>query len=161
MRIGGVIMDFRPPSRKDLPDPKENFAAFAEEYVLRIRAFYDSRARWHRKFYRASGILVIVAGASLPVLATTQYPHKDFIVSCVGAAVAAVTALRAFYRWDQGWVLLRQTEFAIDDAYSEWKGSLTHPANQNDAKELLMKIIEIRRGEAASFFKDMTFPTNQ
>lgn len=154
-------MDFQPPSIKKLPDPKENFAAFAESYALRVRDFYDSRARWHRRFYRISGLIVIISGATLPVLATSNYSHKDFIVSCTGALVAALTALRAFYRWDQGWVLLRQTEIALNEAYATWKGSLQHSPDQKDAGDLLVKVIELRRNEAETFFKDLTFPSHK
>jgi hypothetical protein len=153
------MMTFRPPSYKELPSPTaEDFPAFAEAYTLRIRAFYDSRARWHRRFYRLSGIIVIITGATLPVLATSDYSHKDFVVSCAGVLVAAVTALRAFYRWDQGWVLLRQTEFAINETYWDWKGSVQDPPDRKAASELLRKIQELRRREAETFFKDLTFP---
>jgi hypothetical protein len=152
-------VDFRPPSLKKLPDPAEDFPGFAEAYALRVRAFYDSRAKWHRRFYRLSGVIVILSGVSLPVLASTSYTHKNFVVSCAGALVAALTALRAFYRWDQGWVLLRQTELAITKTYSEWKGALRDQPGPTEARNLLIEIAEIRHGEAEAFFKDLTFPS--
>src|SRR5262249_8400749 len=67
-------MTFRPPNFKKLPDFRSDLLAFAEEYVPRLRAFYDSRANWHRRFYRFSGITVILSGAILPVLASAHYP---------------------------------------------------------------------------------------
>jgi len=153
-------MTFRPPNFKKLPDIKADLPAFAEAYVTRLRAFYDSRAKWHRRFYRFSGIMVILSGAVLPVLASAHYSHKTIVVSSVGVLVAALTGLRAFYRWDQGWVVLRKTEFAIADAYWAWKGSTPHPDDKS-ATELLQAMIKIRQSEAETFFNDLTFPSQQ
>lgn len=151
-------MTYRTPNFKDLPDiPTEGLLKFAEAYAQRIRKFYDSRAQWHRRLYRFSGIMVILAGAVLPLLATLNYSHKAITISLVGVFVSLMTALRAFYHWDQGWVLLRQTEFNISGAYWEWKGKNPHPDNKA-ASELLLKIIKIREQEAESFFKNLTFP---
>lgn len=151
-------MTYRTPNFKNLPDiPTEGLLKFAEEYAQRIRQFYDSRAQWHRRLYRFSGIMVIFAGALLPLLAALNYSHKTITISLVGVFVSLVTALRAFYHWDQGWVLLRQTEFNISGAYWEWKGKNPHP-DDKAASELLLKIIQIREREAESFFKNLTFP---
>ncbi|WP_237047583.1 hypothetical protein [Lentzea guizhouensis] len=38
--------------------------------------------------------------------------------------MAGVTGLRTFYRWDQSWILLRNTEIAVTAAYLEWKLTL-------------------------------------
>jgi len=157
-RDGEAPMTFRPPNFKKLPDFTADLPAFAEAYVTRLRMFYDSRASWHRRLYRISGILVILSGAILPVLATAHYPHKEIVVSSIGVLVAALTGLRAFYRWDQSWVVLRQTEFLIDDAYWAWKGNTPNP-DAKTASELLQALIKIRQSEAETFFKDLTFPS--
>ncbi len=150
-------MKFRPPSYRRLPDIKADFPAFAEAYALRTREFYDARARWHRRFYRFSGVAVILAGTALPLLASLNYANKTIVVSSVGVLVAMLTGLRAFYRWDQGWVVLRQTEFALNDAYWQWKGSTQRP-DDKAAASLLLQVSKIRQKEAEVFFKDLTFP---
>lgn len=144
------------------------YAADAENYVRRIRENYDARANGHRRYYRASGILVIVAGASLPILTTLDYEGKELAVSLIGVLVSVVTALRAFYRWDQIWALLRVTEFSVSQAYWEWRRSIDGRLDATDAvitdknREatalLLEKVAEIRSNEAISFFKDLPFP---
>jgi len=151
---------FRTPIfNKSLPDATTDYTGFAEAYARRVYAFYDARARWHRRLYRASGILVILAGASLPVLTTENYSGKELLVSCIGAGIAALTALRAFYRWDQGWVLLRQTAYQVQDIYTSWKGSLTADPTNAEAKELLAKISELQQAEAKDYFKDLSYPS--
>lgn len=162
-------MAFRPLRLKDLPDSAEvGFPAAVEAYVLRVREFYDSRARWHRRFYRLSAILVILVGAALPMLSTLDYAHKEVTVSAAGIVVAVVTSLRAFYRWDQSWVLLRNTEIVLSKAYWAWKGSAAETTEPTDeqgiaarneaAIALVATVTDIRKGEADSFFKDLTYP---
>lgn len=160
---------FRPPRLTDLPDPaKVGFPAAAEAYILRVRDFYDARAWWHRRLYRVSGILIILIGATLPMLSTLDYSHKELTVSLAGVVIAVVTSLRTFYRWDQTWVLLRNTEIVLTKAYLAWKGSKEETTEATDdrqrlarnqaAIELIDKVSNIRQGEAESFFKELTYP---
>lgn len=162
-------MDFRSPYPKKLPNPGDNgYAAAVEEYLDRQRSFYHARASWHRRFYRSSGILVILVGAALPLLTTLSYSYKDLVVSILGVSIAALTALRAFYRWDQSWVLLRATERAITGAWWDYHAKVSDltaddPATRQQrneaARELARLIVELQEQEAESFFKDMAFPS--
>lgn len=128
--------------------------------MLRLRQIYDLRATWHRRLYRFSGILVILAGAGLPLLVTVDYAGKDLVVAVTGVLVALVTALRAFYRWDQSWILLRKTEMAITSALWEWRGRRSGD-DRAAAVELLTCVDDIRKYEAESFFKDLAFPAQK
>ncbi|SFR06796.1 Protein of unknown function [Lentzea waywayandensis] len=142
--------------------------ATADAYGTWLRSFYDVRARWHRLFYRLSGTLVILVGAALPVLTSLDYPGKAVTISLAGVAVAGLTGLRAFYRWDQSWILLRNSEMAVTAAYLEWK---TTPGNFPAAEDVSQRVVQekaasafidklgdLRQREATVFFKDMAFP---
>jgi hypothetical protein len=139
------------------------FIAAVENYVLRTRDFYDARARWHRRFYRLSTVLIILVGAWLPLGAGLDYSHKDVVLGISGVAVAALTALRSFYHWDQFWVLNRNTEMLITRSYLVWKASNINQLEPGDnmaieernkaALELVDYIVRIRESEAGSFFK--------
>jgi hypothetical protein len=140
----------------------KDFASVVEDYVLRVRNFYDSRARWHRRFYRLSTILIILIGAGLPLAASLSYPHKAVLLGTFGVTVAALTALRAFYHWDQFWVLLRTTEVLITKTYLTWKasapeiieGDASSPEQRKkSAAELAELILAIRGNEAQAFFR--------
>lgn len=144
----------------------DEFDAAVERYVQQLRHFYDVRARWHRRGHRFSGIVVIIAGAALPLLATSQFAHKELVLSLFGVAISAVTALRSFYRFDQSWSLLRNTEIAISHAYLKWK-IVRHGAGDEsslperreaDTRALIDMIMGIRRDEAESFFKELPTP---
>lgn len=161
------MTSFLPPYPKRLPDPGTlGYAQAVEAYLLRLRAFYHARAAWHRRFYRFSGILVILTGASLPLVATLSYAHKDFVVSLLGVAIAALTALRAFYRWDQSWILLRGTERDITHAWWDYHAEINKPTSGDDerheaARLLATRLVDIRTEEAEFFFKDMKFPSGK
>jgi hypothetical protein len=151
-------MWFRSPTRVQLPNiDSSTFPAAAEAHVRRVREVYDVRATWHRRFYRFSGIVVIFAGAGLPLLVSVDYSAKDIVVALTGVLVALVTALRAFYRWDQSWILLRKTEMAITHALWEWRGRAPGD-DREDAVALLARVNDIRKFEAESYFKDLAFP---
>lgn len=160
-------MNFRPPFPKDLPNiPQMGYVEAARLYASRLRRFYDSRARWHRRFFRLSGITVIVLGASMPLLANFSYPYKAWTISLAGVLIAVITALRSFYRWDQSWILLRGTEMAITKAFWNWEAevqaSTTENGSESDTRvrtqRFMDRLQEIRRGESDEFFKDLSFP---
>lgn len=152
----------------DLTALKGGVVAAADAYGSWLRSFYDVRAKWHRRFYRFSGLLVILTGAVLPVLTSLDYPGKTVVISLAGVLVAGLTGLRAFYRWDQSWILLRNTEMAVTAAYLAWK---TTPGNFPMVEEVTAKeaqekaacafidrLGELRQREATMYFKDMAFP---
>lgn len=151
----------------DLAALKGGVVTAADAYGSWLRSFYDVRAKWHRRFYRFSGLMVILVGAALPVLTSLDYPGKTVVISLAGVLVAGLTGLRAFYRWDQSWILLRNTEMAVTAAYLEWKltpGNLpvgdvgATPEQEKAAHVFIEKLGELRQHEARSYFENMAFP---
>jgi hypothetical protein len=157
---------FRQPFPKGLPDINgKGLVAAADEYAVRLRQYYNSRATWHRVFHRASGILIILAGAGLPVLTNLDYPGKATVISLAGMLVAVLTGLHAFYRWDQSWILLRNTEGAVTAAYWAWCASLPKDGDGTDKDTVdkttafLASLGQIRTQEATTFFENVALPT--
>ncbi|MEU6128985.1 DUF4231 domain-containing protein [Saccharopolyspora sp. NPDC047091] len=163
-------MKFQPPYPGALPDPRSlGYPAAVESYALRLRTFYDSRAAWHRRFFRFSGIAVIIIGAGLPLLVAGDYAGRDLVISAAGVIMAGITALRAFYRWDQSWILLRNTERAITAAWWEWHSRLdaadvdadsASPEQREITRDFMRRLVDIRKHEAEQFFAEMAFPTH-
>jgi hypothetical protein len=89
---GTGAMNFRPPFPARLPDPDAvGYPQAVEAYLARLRAFYNTRASWHRRFYRSTGIVVILIGATLPLLAliirggagwASRSPDVDLMSAC-------------------------------------------------------------------------------
>lgn len=162
------LLNFRQPYPDVLPDPGVlGYPQAVETYLFRLRGFYHARAAWHRRFFRYSGISVILIGACLPLVTTLSYAHKDLVVSLMGVGVAALTALRVFYRWDQSWILLRGTERTITGAWWDYQARITAlPADavaqrHAAARELAGLLLNVRQEEADFFFKDMRFPSGK
>ncbi|MDH2387790.1 DUF4231 domain-containing protein [Streptomyces sp. HNM0663] len=152
---------FRAPAAEEfLEAPDEELDAAAERYVQRLRRFYDVRARWHRRGYRLTGIVVILVGALLPFLATAEYAHKESVLALAGVTISVVTALRSFFRFDQSWVLLRNAEIAITEEYLGWKLQRRCDGEQPAAaaRRLIEAVVRIRRDEAGEYFKELPSP---
>ncbi|WP_067463882.1 DUF4231 domain-containing protein [Actinomadura macra] len=149
---------FQPP----LVPPDAGFPASVEAYALKVRDFYDLRARWHRRFFRVTSILVILIGAGLPLAAGLKYDGKSVVLALAGVTISVLTALRSFYHWDQLWVMLRNTEIVVHDAYVTWKRKDADIARSaapdmaalrdQAAQELMTLLLDLRRGEAETFF---------
>ncbi|MFI6099878.1 DUF4231 domain-containing protein [Lentzea sp. NPDC051213] len=147
---------------------KGGVVAAADAYGSWLRSYYDVRAKWHRRFYRLSGMLVIFVGAALPLLTSLDYPSKTVTISVAGVVVAGLTGLRAFYRWDQSWILLRNSEMAVTAAYLAWKttpgncpaadAQAPTPEQEKAANVFIEKLVELRQHESTSYFKNMAFP---
>jgi hypothetical protein len=161
-------MAFSPPSFHQVTEiAAGDYFEAAKAYALRLRRYYDARARWHRRFYRLSGILIILGGSSLPVISTRNLTNKDLIVSIIGVAISALTAMRSFYRWDESWILLRKTEIEISGIYFDWRAKYdqeSSSSNQPSAElykitsEMVTALAKARNNEANSFFKNLSFP---
>jgi hypothetical protein len=140
-------------------NPPDGSPASIERYATEVIAFYDVRARWHRRLYRISATLIILAGAALPLLTTLDFPGQEGAVAGAGFLVAVTTALRALYRWDTSWVLLRDTEIELTEAYLAWKvdrsGADATADPARSTRELLERIMRIRRLESSEFFKNL------
>lgn len=163
---------FRQPYPEVLPDPDQlgGYPKAVETYLFRLRSFYHARAVWHRRFFRFSGIMVVLIGAFLPLVTTMSYAGKDLVVSLMGVVVAALTALRAFYRWDQSWILLRGTERTITGAWWGYQARVTAITSDGDdaayerhaaARELAAMLVDVRQEEADFYFKDLRFPSGK
>lgn len=141
-------------------DTGVDFTTAAEGYVRQVIDFYDSRARWHRRFYRASGVAAILGASSLPLLSVLDMAGKTVIVSGVGCLVAVTTALKEFYRWDTSWVLLRRTEADLTLAYTAYTAAKEPgaPPDPRAAHALLHQVLRIREEESLRFFRNLPSP---
>jgi hypothetical protein len=152
-----------PPTPTPTDEDVEELIADVERPVLERRDSYRARARWNRRFFRSSGVVIIAMASALPVLASFSYRGKDVLVAVLGALIAFLTALRSFYRWDQLWGLLRKSDLDISHLLDTWTLNVqaaraTLPPQQRMAKvqELAEALLEdfekIRRAESQIYF---------
>jgi hypothetical protein len=145
----------------------------AEEVVEGIRVLkdqYHDRAKWHRRCFRSSGIVIILLSATLPLLAGLDYDGKDVTIGVIGVAIAVLTALRNFYQWDQLWSLLRQSDFELTYLLDQWQLDVTAikagsaPDAPSKIYELTLTLREaaekVRRAESTRYFGSLRFPSS-
>jgi hypothetical protein len=160
------------PSGQPQPQPAGTLADYrtvAHDCVQRLQQSYHWRANWHRRIFRASGILVILVSSGLPLLAAFQYPRKDVIVAIAGVVIATITALRTFYRWDEMWAVLRRTHFDLTHAHNIWQVEFRRAEATADPAErdrlayeatrtLVGQVEKIRGQESDRYFGSLSFP---
>ena len=144
------------------------YREIARTDIEELRDNYRNRAKWHRRWFRATGVAIIILSASLPLLAGLSYDGKDVTLAVVGVVIAILTGLRVFYQWDQLWGLLRQTDFALTHLLTTWEldvlaaTGLPEPERSSTiyqlSKELLERADEVRQGESQKFFGALRFP---
>ncbi|MBP2478700.1 hypothetical protein JOF53_007572 [Crossiella equi] len=145
------------------------YGRVARQYVIDLRDRYRFRARWNRRFFRLTGILVIVLSISLPLITVLVFPYKDLTIAVIGVAIALCTGLHSFYQWDKNWGLLRRSDFKLTEAYSAWELEMLHAQSLVDGpnkeqkrydatKSLLDKASVIRGKESESYFDALKFP---
>jgi hypothetical protein len=145
------------------------YRAVVDRDLMPLISQYDWRARWHRRNFRFSGLVVIMLSASLPLLASFDYPHKTVVIGFAGVVIAVATALRTFHHWDQMWGLLRRTYFDLLQAHASWQIELARAEQIGDpdrcaseayeaTKKLFDVLSSIRREESEKFFSSLKFP---
>lgn len=147
----------------------DDYRKLAHDCVKKLQERYHWRANWHRRIFRASGILIILVSSGLPLLAAFSYPRKDVVVAIAGVVIAAITALRTFYRWDEVWAVLRRTHFDLAHAHNIWQvdfrraEAAADPAERERlayeaTKALIERADKIRGDESERYFGSLSFP---
>jgi hypothetical protein len=153
-------------------DPAKVFPecwAIAKDLMDR-RDQWRRRAARHRRWFRISGMLVIVLSISLPVIVNLQsLPYKTETISAISLAIAFITALRAFWNWDKLWQALKTGETALGDLLDHWWLDLSEYAYEADetrrrhaafrrTEELVNKAGDVLKLEAESYFGSLRWP---
>lgn len=111
--------------------------AVVDEHVVKYRNWYARRARYVRYFFRISGLGVIAASSSIPVLAALEFANKDVIIGTIGVLIVSLTAVRNFFRWDHVWAIVRTGDFELTFMEAQWSLRLAELEEMEDQDEAL------------------------
>ena len=158
------------------PTECESFGKFVEAARAIKKEFVDPRRTWYAKhqfypflLFRIGGVVTIILGVTLPAVALADIAHKDVILSVMSVAVAALTGLSSFFRWEISWRGRELSKFAIDALDEKWELELANASHVLDASERLKhaylatndffsNVRVVSAAETDEFFSGMQFP---
>lgn len=146
------------------PQHADLIRRYAEAYRARCKALADRSRRW----FRFTGVAVILSSVTLPLLTTLSFPGKDFVVSALALGIAGLSSLRSFFHWDRSWQLFRQHEIALTAQIARWESAMIDLIGSNAAdadsraqaitREALDDLKEQRNIEFEAFFSTIGWP---
>ena len=157
---------------EDLDDLIDVIKIEVKEHVFHWYTFYKHQADKSRFLFRSSGLLVILASTSIPVLSVLEFPFKNYIVAILGLCIALMTGLNSFYRWEARWSTYRQSQFSVDQLLSIWRLAILdakHIEDKNIAKQkvlgstkqLFEEVKKVREIESKTYFENVQWPQNE
>ena len=168
-----LIADSAGSSRKEAWNPEiENkypqhtdlIRRYAEAHRDRCRALADKSRRW----FRYTGVAVILSSVTLPLLTTLSFTGKDFVVSALALGIAGLSSLRSFFHWDRNWQLFRRHEYALTMQIAQWESAMLDLVTSNSVdpdsralaitKDALDNVKEQKNAEFDAFFNTIGWP---
>jgi hypothetical protein len=134
---------------------------FVEQHIKRHLKNAGLKAKRYHRWFRDSGILIVLLGVSLPLIAGLNYSNKNQVLSFVSVLIAALTGLRSFYQWDREWQVLRFEELMVRFLVTQWELSLlklAHQPHDNTSKafarteQLLNDVQNVVETQLVSYF---------
>lgn len=124
----------------------------AEQY-LRERLqdqleWHDRRSGWNQRWYKRLQVLVIAAGALIPLLSgfSDCRPEVQVAVGMLGALIAIATGVSGAYRFQENWIDYRVTAEALGhEKYRYLTGA--EPYGAPDGFARLVERVEAILGE--------------
>jgi hypothetical protein len=160
----------------------QQFEKVVEESRAVKNAFVDKQFDWYRKhrlipflLFRSAGVLTIVLSVSLPAVAAIEpnnFHHKNAVLGLMGLAIAGLTSLSTFYRWERTWKSRTLTEFTIEAFSAKWELEMVNAPlliDQADrlrhvylaTNDLIANVTNVCTSESEGFFSGMQFPQSQ
>jgi hypothetical protein len=127
--------------------------------------WYEDHLPIQRGLAQLGSAFIIVAGASIPLLALFSVPEAGLIASVLGISIAVVTGLGAHFRWQQNWLgyldsqralngLLTQLQLAMLQARADGSPDAAIEASRRIAVEANSLV----RSETSSNLANRAFP---
>jgi hypothetical protein len=167
-----IKMDMAKPDSFDEQDFQRllsELSGLKDKYVTPSLSWYEQHSWWPRVLFRTSGAVVVLLGASLPLLAAFTFPRKEIVLSVVSVVLAGLIGLNAFFHWDEKWRGFKQTELTISHSISVWDLKMIQARHEPEhgaarqlaieaTRDLLESTKQATASETKGYFKDIQFP---
>lgn len=127
----------------------EDLRKLVEKQVMPCYRWYDSHKGWPRVLFRTGGLIVVVGSLFLPVIAAQQPSEtRNLILTSVSLAVAIMSSLNAFFRWDGTWRSRTRTAYALQGLIGTWEFRLKAAADAENPRAAAVAATERLINEA-------------
>jgi hypothetical protein len=119
------------PQARDIPDDAfkqvENKARELHAQYIETRIdWYRTHTAGPRFWFRWAGIVTIIFSVTLPALAAATFPYKELALSVTSIAIAALTGLSSFYKWERTWRANSTAQIMLEQHVAKWELELTN-----------------------------------
>src|SRR5215212_2455363 len=95
------------------------------EHVVPCYTWYSTHITWPRVMFRTAGMVVVIGSLSLPAIATSSLPSRNTLLTAVSLAVAILSSLNTFFRWDATWRSRARAGYSLQGLLATWEYGLT------------------------------------
>jgi hypothetical protein len=117
--------------------------------------------------FRTAGVVVVIGSLMLPVIAAHgSWPYSKPMLTAVSLAVAVLSSLSTFFRWDATWRSRTNTAGGLKGFLAKWELSMTMAqTNQNPreaalaaTQKLFDETFSLVGSETEGFFATVKWP---
>lgn len=136
--------------------------------------WYQRATLWSMIAQRFCGVIVLVLGASLPIIASWEFrlQWKNFIVSTIGVSIALISGLNTFFGFGEAWKRHMQAAVDLKNQLAIWELRMAEAASNNNIQErndkavratetLLETVTMIDNRVTKEFLEQFNFPNSK
>src|SRR4029079_4980095 len=101
---------------------EKDLRELVSKQVMPCYTWYDTHKGWPRILFRVAGLVVVIGSLLLPAIAAqSNLSHQKEILTAVSLAVAIMSSLNSFFKWDATWRSRTRTAYALQGLLGEWE----------------------------------------
>ena len=121
------------------PDSFDDLRELVNQHIRPELRWYTRNTFWPRMAFRAAGVFVVIGSLLLPVITATTWSRRGTVLTAVSLAVAVVSSLSTFFRWDAMWQSRIRAVRDLSSLLAKWELNLTAArAEENPRKAALL-----------------------
>lgn len=136
-------------SREEYELVVRDLRELVNKQIMPCYTWYDTHKGWPRLLFRAGGLVVVIGSLLLPAIAAQpDLKSRDEILTIVSLAVAIMSSLNSFFRWDGTWRSRTRTAYALQGLLGKWEFRLRAAAEAENPRAAALAATETLVEEA-------------
>lgn len=136
------------------------------EQVVPCYKWYSTHMMWPGVMFRGGGMVIVIGSLSLPAIAASPMPNREIVLTVVSLAVAIISSLNAFFKWDATWRSRTRAAYALQGLLATWEFNLAAARQSKEPEQCALKATEslfkaafvLVGSETDEFFANIRWP---